>query len=597
MGSHSAGPWVRSAILVVLAAICSRAQEGTAVFLRACVRCHSPNSDAHAPMPEELSRIPWQGILKSLESGTMKAQGEALSADDRRAVARYLGAAGPAVLPEMKGFCAAGQKPASSQSAWNGWGVDDANSRFQPGAPAGLAADQVPSLKLEWAFGMPNGTSAYSQPTVWRGRVIIGSNDGTIYSLDAHTGCIYWRYQAKALVRAAAVIGPGPRAYIGDLESNFYAIDVETGKLVWQKKLDDQPYTRITGTAKIFDGRLYVPIASQEENAGAVPQYNCCRFRGNLVALEAADGKEVWRTYTTPAPKPTTVSKTGVQFYGPSGATIWSSPTIDVKRNLVYVTTGNGYSAPEIQTADAIMAIDLKTGAIRWSKQAMSDMFNWDCGRPGGNGGNCPEHPGEDVDFGSSAILVPLANGRDMLVAGQKAGIVYGFDPDHKGEIVWQTRLGKGGKLGGILWGMAAHDGVVFAPLSDFNRSEPAAGGGLFALDAATGKVVWHTPPPTPACLAQRGCNSAQMAPPSATPGIVFSASMDGHIRAYSMAAGKIVWDYDAAHEYTTINGMPANGGSFSATGPTIVDGMLYTTSGYAQGMPGNVLLAFSVRP
>ena len=195
-----------------------------------------------------MAKIPWQGILKTLESGSMKAQGEALSVDERRAVARYLGAAGPAVLPEMTGFCAAGAKPQNTTASWNGWGVDDWNTRFQPAAAAGIGARQVPALKLKWAFGMPNGTSGYSQPTVWGGRVFIGSNDGTIYSLDARSGCIYWRYQAKALVRDAVVIGPGPRAYVGDLESNFYALDAATGKAIWQKKLDDQPYTRITGT-------------------------------------------------------------------------------------------------------------------------------------------------------------------------------------------------------------------------------------------------------------------------------------------------------------------------------------------------------------
>ncbi|MGO9262391.1 MAG: PQQ-binding-like beta-propeller repeat protein [Bryobacteraceae bacterium] len=583
-------------ILLITAAGLCHAQEGTAVFLRSCVRCHSPNSDAHAPMPEEMAKTPWQDILKTLESGSMKAQGAALSADDRRAVARYLGASGPAILPEMSGFCAAGARPAKTALAWNGWGVDDWNTRFQAATAAGMGAEQVPSLKLKWAFGMPNGTSAYSQPTVWGGRIFIGSNDGTIYALDARSGCIYWRYQAKALVRAAVAIGPGPRAYVGDLESNFYALDAETGRPIWQKKLDDQPYTRITGTAKLHDGRLYVPIASQEENAGAVPLYNCCRFRGNVVAVDAGDGREIWRSYTVPEPKPTKISKSGVQFYGPSGATIWSSPTIDVKRGLLYAMTGNGYSAPEIKTADALIAMDLKTGDIRWSKQAMSDMFNWDCGRPD-NGGNCPDNPGDDVDFGSSAILVPLENGRDMLVAGQKAGVVYGFDPDRHGEIVWQTRIGKGGKLGGILWGMAAQERTVFAPLSDLNRADPAAGGGLFALDAASGKVLWHTPPPKPSCLGQRGCATAQMAPPSAIPGMVFSASMDGHIRAYRTADGRIVWDYDAARNFTTVNGIPAKGGSFSATGPTIVDGMLYTTSGYAQGMSGNVLLAFGIAP
>lgn len=584
-------------LLTAAAGLC-HAQEGTAVFLRSCVRCHSPNSDAHAPMPEEMAKIPWRDILKTLESGSMKAQGAALSADDRTAVARYLGASGPAVLPEMSGFCAADARPTntamSTARSWNGWGVDDWNTRFQPAAAAGISAEQVPSLKLKWAFGMPNGTSAYSQPTVWGSRIFIGSNDGTIYALDARSGCIYWRYQAKALVRAAVVIGPGARAYVGDLESNFYALDAETGRLLWRKKLDDQPFTRITGTAKLHDGRLYVPIASQEENAGAVALYNCCKFRGNVVAVDAGDGREIWRSYTVPEPKPTKIGKNGVQFYGPSGATVWSSPTIDLKRGLLYVMTGNGYSAPEIKTADALIAMDLKTGAIRWSKQVMSDMFNWDCGRPG-NAGNCPDNPGDDVDFGSSAILVQLENGRDMLVAGQKAGVVYGFDPDRNGEIVWHTRIGKGGKLGGVLWGMAAQERTVFAPLSDLNRADPAAGGGLFAIDAASGKVLWHTPPPKPSCLAQRGCATAQMAPPSAIRGIVFSASMDGHMRAFAMADGKVVWDFDAAQNFTTVNRIPAKGGSFSATGPTIVDGMLYTTSGYNQGMPGNVLLAFEI--
>jgi polyvinyl alcohol dehydrogenase (cytochrome) len=226
-------------------------------------------------------------------------------------------------------------------------------------------------------------------------------------------------------VRDAAVIGPGHRAYIGDLESNFYALDTNTGKLIWQKKLDDQAFTRITGTAKLYNGRLYVPISSQEENAGANPFYSCCTFRGNVVAIRASDGTQIWRTYTSPEPKPTRKSKTGVQFYGPSGATIWSSPTLDLKRKLIYVATGNGYSDPEVKTADAIVAMDMKTGAIKWSQQPNPDMFNWDCGGTGeSHGGNCPENPGTDVDFGASPILVDLDGGRQMILAGQKSAVM-----------------------------------------------------------------------------------------------------------------------------------------------------------------------------
>ena len=585
---------MRALILALAAAALCTAQEGTRVFMDHCQQCHDPNSEAHAPLPTALAHMPWENILKVLETGSMKAQGVELSAAERRAVARYLGKAGPAALPAMTGQCAAGVTPEATTSAWNGWGVDDRNTRYQPAAAAGLSADQVPSLRLKWAFGFPEAVTAYGQPTVVDGRVYTGSNDGTVYALDARTGCLYWMFQAKAMVRAAVVIGPGPRAYFGDLESNFYALDAGSGKLIWQKKLDDQPFTRITGAVKVYNGRVYVPIASQEENAGANPKYSCCTFRGNIVALRASDGGEIWRTYTTPKPKPTRKSKSGIQFYGPSGATVWSSPTIDPKRKLLYVATGNGYSDPDIKTADAIVAMDLETGAIRWSQQASPDMFNWDCGPRSARLGNCPPNAGTDVDFGGSPILMDAGNGRELLVAGQKSAVVHAFDPDHRGKIVWQTRIGKGGPGGGIQWGIAAGEGLVFAPISDSVRGDPTSGGGLFALDAATGKVVWHAEPPKPACAGTPGCSPAQKAPPTVIPGVVFSGSMDGHLRAFQIKTGEIIWDFDAVRDFATVNGIPARGGSFSATGPTVVNGMLYVNSGYSS-MPGNVLLAFSV--
>ena len=589
----------RIGALIFIAAQLGTAQEGTRVYIEHCQQCHDQNSDAHAPLREALAAKSWQQIVKALETGSMRAQGAELSPEDRRAVARYLGKAGPAVFTPMTGYCADGAKPKPSKSSWNGWSTDNQNARFQSASAAGLTAEQVPSLTLKWAFGFPSTVTAYGQPTVVDGRVYSGSNDGTVYALDAQTGCIYWMYQAKAMVRDAVIIGPGARAYFGDLESNFYALDANTGKLVWQKKLDDQAFTRITGTAKLHAGRLYVPIASQEENAGANPFYSCCTFRGNLVAIKASDGSEIWRTFTSPEAKPTRKSPTGVQYYGPSGATIWSSPTLDLKRKLVYVATGNGYSGPDIETADAIVAMDMDTGTIRWIRQAAPDMFNWDCGGQGAQGpqkGNCPDNAGTDVDFGASPILVDLDGGHQLLLAGQKSAVVWGFDPAQKGKVIWQTRIGKGGPGGGIQWGIAYSpaDKLVFAPLAD-STSDPASGGGLFALDAATGKLAWHTPPPKPSCAGQPGCSGAQRSPPSVIPGIVFSPSMDGHIRAFQVKTGAIVWDFDAVRDYATVNGIPARGGSFSATGATIVDGTLYVNSGYSS-MPGNVLLAFSVK-
>jgi polyvinyl alcohol dehydrogenase (cytochrome) len=583
-------------LVLTLAGLCA-AQEGTRVYLDHCQQCHDQNSDAHAPLVESLANIPWQDIVKTLETGNMRAQGASLTAEERTAVARYLGKAGPLTLPAMTGLCPAGSKPKASDNSWNGWSPGERNTRYQPAKAGGLTARQLPSLKLKWAFGFPNTVTAYGQPAVVGGRVYTGSNDGTVYAIDAQTGCLYWMYQAKAMVRDAVVVGPGPRAYFGDLESNFYALDADTGKPIWLKKLDNQAFTRITGTAVLYDGRLYVPIASQEENAGASPLYSCCTFRGNLVAIKASDGSEIWRTYTSPEARPTGKSPAGVQFYGPSGATIWSAPTLDLKRKLIYVATGNGYSDPDIKTADAIVAMDMETGAIRWSQQPNPDMFNWGCGGQGVPGTNCPENAGTDVDFGASPILVDLDAGHQMILAGQKSAVVWGFDPGQQGKAVWQRRIGKGGPGGGIQWGIAYSpvDKLVFAPIADTVRGDPASGGGLFALDAATGKVVWHAPPPKPSCAGQRGCSGAQRSPPTVIPGAVIAPSMDGHVRAFSIKTGEVVWDFDAVRDYTTTNGITARGGSFGSTGATVADGFLYINSGYSS-MPGNVLLAFSTK-
>ncbi len=589
-----------SAIPLMLAGLCM-AQQGSNLYISHCQQCHDQNSAGRAPRVDALANIPWQDIVKALETGQMRAQGAELTPAERVAVARYLGKAGPLTLPTMTGNCAAGSKAKASSHSWNGWSTDDRNTRYQPEKAGGLTAGQLPSLKLKWAFGFPNTVAAYGQPAIVDGKVYTGSNDGTVYAIDAQTGCLYWMYQAKAMVRDAVVIGPGPRAYFGDLESNFYALDANTGKLIWQKKLDDQPFTRITGTVKLHDGRLYVPIASQEENAGANPLYSCCKFRGNLVALKASDGSEIWRTYTTPEAGPTTKSATGVQFYGPSGATIWSSPTLDLKRRLIYVSTGNGYSDPNIKTADAILALDMETGAIRWSQQPNPDMFNWACGAKGEGGpvpnGNCPVNAGTDVDFGGSPILVDLGGGRQMLVASQKSAVVWGFDPGQEGKVVWQQRIGKGGASGGIQWGIAYSpvDKLAFVPLADAVRGDPSSGGGLFAIDPGTGKVVWHTPPPKPLCIGLQGCSSAQRSPPTVIPGAVIAPSMDGHIRAFDTKTGEIIWDFDAVRDFTTTNGIAAKGGSFSGTGATVADGFLYINSGYSS-MPGNVLLAFSTK-
>ncbi len=571
---------------LLLVWLCS-AQEGSRVFLSRCIQCHDPNSNSHAPLPEALAAMPWENVLKALETGSMKAMGAPLSPAERVSVARYLGKAGPVEMPQMTGACAAGSKPVPG-ATWSGWSPELTNTRFQSAKAAGMTAAQVPTLQVAWTFGFPNTTTAYSQPTISGGRIFTGSNDGTVYALDARLGCLYWRYQAKAMVRSVVLAGPNDQLWFGDLESNFYALNASTGKVLWQKKLDSQAFTRITGAPVYHQGRLYVPITSQEENAGAIPSYSCCTFRGNVVALQAKDGKEIWRSFTTPEPKPTGKSKAGVQFYGPSGATIWSAPTLDLKRKLLYVATGNGYSGPELGTEDAVIAMDMDTGAIRWVHQIAPDMFNWGCAGKQPNDTNCPENPGIDIDPGGSPVLLDLPNGRQALVQGRKSAVVHGLDPDNQGKQLWETTFGKGGAGGGIQWGVASGDGFVFAGLG-----EPA--GGMYAFDPASGKIAWNTPSPVPSCAGVRGCSQALKSPPAVIPGVVFAPAMDGHIRAYETKTGKIIWDFDTVQDFKTVNGIPARGGSMASTGPTIANGMLYVNSGYS-GLPGNVLIAFNTK-
>lgn len=308
-------------------------------------------------------------------------------------------------------------------------------------------------------------------------------------------------------------------------------------------------------------------------------------------------------------------NRQGVQLWGPSGAGIWSSPTIDPKNHMVYVTTGDDYSDPPTSTSDSFMAVDMETGKVAWSHQiTKDDAYNVDCDLPADKRVNCPASKGPDFDFGSSAILVNLPNGRRALVAGQKSGVVSAVDPDHGGALLWQRRVGHGGTLGGVQWGSAADSNNVYVAVSDVVRRaapagsaagrasvfgvpyelDPKVGGGIFALRLETGEVAWHTP--HPGC-GKPGCSPAQSAAVTAIPGIVFSGGVDGHLRAYSAADGHIVWDVDTEREYKTVNRVAVRGGSIDGPGAVVAGGMLYVNSGYFfQGSaPGNVLLAFSV--
>jgi polyvinyl alcohol dehydrogenase (cytochrome) len=532
--------------------------------------------------------------MTALLRGKMTIQGSALATSEVRAVALYVtGKNFSAVTVDpAAGRCVGNPKPFTpGASDWNGWGVNLSNARYQP--KPGFNAEDAPRLKLKWAFGFPDDTQAAGQPVIVGGRVFVGSNGGTVYSLDASTGCVYWSYDAGGIVRSAISIARSPKssrwiAYFGDYHAFAHAVDAKTGQLLWKVKIDDHPAARISGSPTYYKGRLYVPMASGEELAGGSPQYECCTFRGSVTALDAETGQKIWKSYSiTDPPKPYKTTSTGTKLYGPAGAGVWNSPTIDEKRQRLYVGTGNSYTGVTIPTSDSILAFDLASGSLLWSSQA-TPGDNWMMGCPRGE--NCPENPGEDIDFGSSSVLRSLGGGKQILIATQKSGMVYGLDVDQRGKILWKTRIGAGGAQGGIQWGGALDDRTIYAAVSDLNRREKGTPG-MYAIKIDTGEKLWSTPAP------EGAGNKAQVSAVAAMPGIVFSGSWGGHLRAYSTKTGEIVWDFDALHDFETVNHVAAQGGSFNGGGPAIAGGMVITTCGYGfvGGKPGNVLLAFSV--
>ena len=548
-----------------------------------------------APEPEALRQMSQSAIRLAVQTGRMKWEARGLSNPQKVAIAAYLGKPDLPASARLTGVCARDLDPPAHLPAWAGWGVDPRNTRFQKAEAAGLDLDRIRNLKLKWAFAFPGAAATFGQPTAADGKLFVGSEDGTVYALDAATGCMWWSFRASATVKTAISIGNGGRsAFFGDTNGYVYALAVADGTVQWKAHPDNHAAARITGSPLLVNSRLYVPISSGEEGAAADPRYPCCTFRGSLVALDTTNGKQIWRTFTIDQePKPTRVSSQGVQYWGPSGAAIWSAPTADLKRHAIYVATGNNYSSPGTDGSDAVIAIDMNTGKKLWHRQ-LTPKDLWNSGCVAEQKDNCPESKGDDYDFGAPPMLKTFTNGTAVLLLAQKSGVIYGLNPDGRGKLLWKTRIGKGGVLGGVEWGGAADNRNAYFTLSDYDDTNPLAGGGVYALNLRTGKQVWYAAPVKPACVKEYGCSAAQMAPPTAIPGIILAGSLDGHLRAYDARDGSVVWDFDTDHEFPTTNGFKAHGGSLNGAGPTVVSGMVYVNSGYTNAMAGNVLLAFA---
>ncbi len=585
---------------------------GKVVFHEHCAQCHE-NANSGAPALFALRVLSGPTVYAALNTGRMRAQAASLSDQQRRQVAEYI-----ALVPLSASKSLPAKECAANPNGFDkrkrpigkGWGIDLENTRLIPSSQAGLLAKDLPHLQLKWSFAFSDASYVLAQPLLAGGGLFIGSQGGSVYALDAESGCLHWVFKGAAEILGAVVLGESraghPTLYFSDRMARAYALDAVTGGLLWRVNTDDHPTATTMGTPVLWDDRLYVPILSQEENAGYA-EYSCCTFRGSLVALDATTGKMIWKRYTIPSPSIERFKNAdGVPQFGPSGAGVWSSPAIDRKRGQIYFTTGNSYSEPADENSDAVFALDLKSGNIKWHTQTLAgdSWTTWDylCRHDPEKKAlpACPplKNAGPDIDFTTAPVLVHGKGRKDIVVAGRKDGTTFAFDPD-TGRILWSTRTAEDPdpNAGALYWGLMVEGEKIFVPSVGTNFPNggnfiPRKEDGLYALDVSTGHRVWASKAAAD-CSRPAPCTGVSFAP-IGFPGVVFAGGTDGYVRAYDTATGKVLWHFDTAREFKTVSGEMAKGGAIGRSSIMIGNGMVYVGSGYAR-IPGNVLLAFSI--
>ncbi len=607
-------------VVVIVAAGCSEskrptntAPSGAAIFAENCAVCHS--LPILASLLEQNRGRPPGFVYDALSVGNMRRMGEPLDVASRRAVAEFFTgvrfdssasernfAVSPACSPEQSLFD-------WDDLAYPSWGRSVRNLRSIPAAE-GFTRDEVERLTVQWVVAFPESSQLRSHPTAAGGALFVGSHNGSVYSLDQETGCTRWHFKAATEVRSAVTIDvdardtsdtrnnekPVVRAVFADRAANVYALDAITGERLWSVSVDPHPNAAITGSVTAYDGMLFVPISSNDDINSLDPHYPCCTHHGAVVALDARSGEILWRTPTvSEEPRISGHTDVGTAIWGPSGASVWNTPTISQELGLLFVGSGNNHSRPATAMSDSILAMELATGRIVWTYQAQAgDAWNAAC--VFGNRMSCPEPEGPDTDFGATTMLLEL-DGRDLLVAGQKSGILHALNPA-TGELVWKTRIARGGAEAGIRYGMATQDGVLYVPSTDEDDGQPdgiPAQPGLVAVSAEDGSIQWSTTG-SELCTGQETCEVTLTAPPLAMANVIFAAGLDGVLYALERHSGEMFWSFDTAERFTTLQGETTHGGGIAGTaGPMHANGRLFVSSGYGQAQrPGNALIAFA---
>ena len=586
---------------------------GEQVFAERCAQCHS--SEVIEPKVAGLAKLRPEEIYRSLWSGIMREAAVGLNDAERWAVARYLGGLTPEKpSAEVSNFCDADALTQEGVAgSWAAWAPDARNSRHLSGS--GLTAAQVARARLKWAFVIPDTgstTNAGNQPTVHGGRLYVGSRSGFVFALDARSGCIHWLYRPAAGVRSAIVVDGG-RAIFADYENYVYAVDSATGKLLWRNKADEQPSARVNGSVTVHDGRVFVPVSTNQGFVNALdPKLPCCTFQGTVTAFDTGTGSRLWQTRIVEEPvRELGRSPSGTMRYGPSGGSVWSVPTVDARRGLLYVGTSNQKTGPPIPESDAVVALDLHTGEKKWVRSFAPARFGgidiWNGGCVGVFADPEEECPPEneslegDRDIGAPVVVQTRSDGMEILLIASKDGMLYALDPDRNGEVIWEARVGRiiqirGPSFGGVEHGIASDSERAYVPIADIDVIENTAAGALVAVDLGSGEIAWRADAEDDWCEGKPfRCYTSMTSPPTIAGAVVFAGANDGVLRAYDRKTGEIVWAFDTVFRVEGVNGLSGSGGSISRGGTALVDGMFFQSSGYGQGlgMPGNVVFAF----
>ena len=582
---------------------------GKQLYIENCAGCHEAQV-YKAPHTTWLELMSPQVLYRSITEGIMQSQAAHLSDGDKQHIVEYITQmrlGDPNAGPEVA-WCedSASEFTELDESQLSGWGHD--TRRYVSSEAAGFSRSQISDLELKWSFGFPASTRARSQPTIAMDAVFVGSQNGTVYAFDLETGCVRWAYAARAEVRTGITLGnrgpeSTPTAYFGDIIANLYAVDANTGELIWQTSPDEHHSATLTGTPAFANGNLYVPVSSLEVVTAANPDYACCTFRGHVVAVDGNDGSMLWDSYAIPyAPSSVGTTSVGTDMMGPSGAPVWTSPTIDVEKNLLIFGTGENYSSPADANSDAVIAVALDSGERLWSRQTFpGDAWNVACMMA--DNPNCPEEDGPDYDQASSPLLVDIGEGKTVVVAGQKDGRVFALDWETGQSKLWEVKLGRGSIQGGVHFGMAADGTTVYVPINDMNDTRngewldpETARPGVSAVDAATGEVLWSHVQNNVCGEGRPFCDPGVSAAITATDGAVIAGHLDGVIRIYDGPTGDIIWSYDTTNPVEGTNGVTATGGGMSGSGPALGAGHMVINSGYGlyNHEAGNALLVFA---